>query len=369
MLHFLRMKKIILSVLFVSTIAIVSAQSAIVCTDLSSNLTRGSESKNVLALQNFLYAKGLLKATPNGYFGPGTFAAVKAYQKSQGVVQVGNTGPATRAAIKRDSCVQPSSPVTATSSVGNSTSSAIPAPQTSPLPVLNSLDLVTLFSGGATDWTFNLYGNHFSRTTNIVYFKNTATRRIYTIGTFASADGTIITLPKNITATAFSCGSNCSELLPPGLYEITVATEGGQTDAKTIQVQSFTSSVQTGAVQGAFPAHASNVKFGTFAFSLSAPVVVHAINLISATSTIPGGGYGNTILMDDILNAPVSTAGTAMTLSAFQSKIIDAYVDTNNTYSAGTGAAYFTVTVEDYIGKKLTTFTSPQFVVTIAGVL
>ncbi len=82
----------------------ISYASAASCTDIKVWLSRGYESSNVLALQNFLYEKGYLKATPNGYYGPGTFAGVKAYQKSLGFEQVGSVGPATRAAIKKDTC-------------------------------------------------------------------------------------------------------------------------------------------------------------------------------------------------------------------------------------------------------------------------
>jgi hypothetical protein len=82
---------------------LVSVQAS-TCVDLQSVLAKGAENSKVLSLQNFLFDKGYLKAKPNGYFGVGTFAAVKAYQKSLGLAQVGSVGPGTRAAIKRDSC-------------------------------------------------------------------------------------------------------------------------------------------------------------------------------------------------------------------------------------------------------------------------
>ena len=109
------MKKIF--VLIFSLISISSASVSAACVDLQSNLSRGAESERVLLFQNFLFEKGYLKATPNGYFGPGTFAAVKAYQKGLGLSQVGVIGPATRAALKKDSCGEnktptPTTPVT-----------------------------------------------------------------------------------------------------------------------------------------------------------------------------------------------------------------------------------------------------------------
>lgn len=95
------MKKI---VVFCLLIAGVTSASALSCLDLPKNLSRYQESSSILSLQNFLAEKGLLKNKPNGYFGVGTFAAVKAYQKSLGLSQGGNVGPATRAAIKQESC-------------------------------------------------------------------------------------------------------------------------------------------------------------------------------------------------------------------------------------------------------------------------
>lgn len=74
------------------------------CVDLNRGLARRDESSEVLLLQNFLFEKGYLTATPNGYFGPGTLAGVKAYQKSLGYEQAGNVGPMTRAALRRDTC-------------------------------------------------------------------------------------------------------------------------------------------------------------------------------------------------------------------------------------------------------------------------
>lgn len=96
------MKKIILSLVILLGISYTSAAQ---CLDLKTGLSRGVESSKVLALQNFLYEKGYLKAKPNGYFGGGTVSAVKIYQKSFNVEQSGNVGPTTRATIKKETCI------------------------------------------------------------------------------------------------------------------------------------------------------------------------------------------------------------------------------------------------------------------------
>jgi len=62
-------------------------------------LSVGSTGQDVLALQNILKDLGYLTATPNGYFGPATFEAVKQFQQDRGIDVRGYVGPATRDAL------------------------------------------------------------------------------------------------------------------------------------------------------------------------------------------------------------------------------------------------------------------------------
>jgi peptidoglycan hydrolase-like protein with peptidoglycan-binding domain/sugar lactone lactonase YvrE len=62
-------------------------------------LSRGSTGSDVIALQSLLSELGFFTVTPNGYFGPQTEAAVKAYQTSKGINPIGIVGPATLAAL------------------------------------------------------------------------------------------------------------------------------------------------------------------------------------------------------------------------------------------------------------------------------
>lgn len=97
------MKKFLLSLSFL--LVNISFAHALVCVDLSTDLTKGKETSDVLVLQNFLATKGFLTAKPNGYFGDGTFSAVKKYQKSVNLSQSGGVLPLTRAAIKKETCL------------------------------------------------------------------------------------------------------------------------------------------------------------------------------------------------------------------------------------------------------------------------
>jgi hypothetical protein len=64
---------------------------------------------DVFQLQKLLSQEGFLSATPNGYYGVATFAAVKKFQKDRGIKQTGNVGPATKDALN-----QVSTPVAST---------------------------------------------------------------------------------------------------------------------------------------------------------------------------------------------------------------------------------------------------------------
>lgn len=58
----------------------------------------------VSLLQDFLYAQGYLSSEPSGFFGQQTLAAVKAFQRANGLTGTGYVGPRTREIISRMSC-------------------------------------------------------------------------------------------------------------------------------------------------------------------------------------------------------------------------------------------------------------------------
>jgi peptidoglycan hydrolase-like protein with peptidoglycan-binding domain len=101
--------------------ALITTSSSVACTNTNTQvaavtipgilvraLGRGSEGQDVVVLQNFLIGRGLLAAgNSTGYFGPLTEAAVKSFQRAEGIVSsgdplstgYGNVGPSTRAKI------------------------------------------------------------------------------------------------------------------------------------------------------------------------------------------------------------------------------------------------------------------------------
>ncbi len=99
------------------------AASAQSMASFNTNLKMGSRGADVVALQSFLEAKGLLTmpaGTAKGYFGALTKSAVVAYQISKGVTPAsGYFGPLTRATANADTAVviTPTTPTTPTTPV------------------------------------------------------------------------------------------------------------------------------------------------------------------------------------------------------------------------------------------------------------
>ncbi|MFZ2706808.1 MAG: peptidoglycan-binding domain-containing protein [Minisyncoccia bacterium] len=71
------------------------------CPLITSYLTIGSRSSQVIALKKYLVSEKILSAgLSTNYFGPSTAAALKKWQKKKGIEPTGATGPKTRAALK-----------------------------------------------------------------------------------------------------------------------------------------------------------------------------------------------------------------------------------------------------------------------------
>jgi peptidoglycan hydrolase-like protein with peptidoglycan-binding domain len=121
------MKKVTLLFAFLLSLQQVSA---LTCVDFSENLFRTDENNNIKVLQDFLYEKGYLKATPNGYFGPGTFAAVKEYQTAKGINPTGVVGPLTRESLKTATCTASSSPASSPAKTSTTIPNTVPKTET-----------------------------------------------------------------------------------------------------------------------------------------------------------------------------------------------------------------------------------------------
>ncbi len=73
-------------------------------TQITKTLQRGSENNDVYVLQTMLANAGFLQAIPNGYFGYQTASAVRAFQRSNGILVTGTVGEITRNAVNERLC-------------------------------------------------------------------------------------------------------------------------------------------------------------------------------------------------------------------------------------------------------------------------
>lgn len=96
---------------------------------ISRTLAVGSSGPQVVTLQKILAAQGYLKTTPTGYFGSVTRQAVIAYQKANGLAQVGSVGPKTRALL--NAYVPTMDPVVA-APAPNTAPTGTPVPESAP---------------------------------------------------------------------------------------------------------------------------------------------------------------------------------------------------------------------------------------------
>lgn len=71
------------------------------CAAFNRSLYVGATGSDVTSLQSFLNARGYLKVSPTGYFGPLTFAAVEGWQADSGVVAKGGYGSGTFGPLSR----------------------------------------------------------------------------------------------------------------------------------------------------------------------------------------------------------------------------------------------------------------------------
>ncbi len=369
------MKKILIALVFCTSL--ISAASAAPCAILTTNLTRGAESDNVWLLQSFLAAKGYLKASPNGYFGPATLAAVKIYQRSVGLPQTGAVLTLTRAALKREVCFLDGAQAP-TETTNQSTSSVVTTfpvstVSTSTLtvtymrPTLSSVDRGTFFIGGVTTWNTVIYGTNFSPLSNFVYVRNLMTGKKYTLGTYLSGDGKSITMPTSLTRLTFSCGPGCSEALPAGNYDLTVANQGGESDPVYFSVKAFSISSLSGTLSSPVRQNAVASRLGSVSFSSEVPFYVTNIQANIVTEGLSGNtGVSNLVFKDELTGTAITNFGTEVTASEYQSKIIGIYGSLDS-MSSGTLTTSITVTITDYVSKKAATFVAPTFLTSVSG--
>lgn len=346
---------------------------AFTCTDVKVNLKRGAESKDVLALQQFLVEKKLLTATPNGYFGPATVRAVQAYQKSVGLTNSGSVLTLTRAQIKKETCTGGATNATTTTQNPNSKATTTAdikkqVVKTGPAPVVTSADKAVVLLGGNTEWMINIKGSNFSTTTNTVLLEKKDSSKKYTVGTFSSLDKKTITLPKNLGSLTFPCGASCRQRLQEGEYFIVVETpEGGESKrSEYVIVKDATITSSSATTNASIPYVATSTRLGTFTFKANTPLRISTIKFSLDGSNASSTNLTKVVFKDEQTGQVIPSAGAGIELYQEEYRNIGVYANVE-TQKAVKAVATFTLDVVDTVGKKTTSFVSPTFPVSFDG--
>jgi hypothetical protein len=367
-------KLFIVSLLFPCFFSVLSV-SALVCTDLQVNLKKGSESKSVLALQNFLFEKKFLTAKPNGYFGGGTEKAVQAYQASLGIPASGAVFAMTRGAIKKDSCSTTTKIVTTTTKstptpekvVVATTTKQVTGPVktvlTGPAPSVTAVDKGIIFIHGQTDWQVSVTGKNFATSSNTVYLQDRKTSKRYTVGVFASPDKTKIILPKSLGSLVMPCGGTCKKLLDPGEYFVVVETkEGGESYlGPYLVVRGLETTSATQTTNKAIPYQATSTKLGTCNFIAYAPTTVSSVTFSMNQGNATTTELSSVSFKDEDTRKVLINGGTGQQMYEGQYLQLGVYANVLTVATTTlTKQAYCVLSFTD-TNSKLTTINSPIF--------
>lgn len=392
------------------------------CLDLTYNTGLGSKDLNtngeVTSLQDFLRAGNYLKVEPTGYFGNLTVQAVKDFQSANNIEPVGQVGQITKKQIKNLSCnvanltsnnqvtvsdnnldnsnngcllgylfsvttgkscnTTQSVISTQTNTVVNNTSAVKTLTNVvldnAPTPTLTSIDSWLFLEGGVQSG-FVLNGVNFSTSSNIIYVKDKKYGTKYNIGTFEStATGTVISTNTSLTSTEYDCGNGCLQKIPKGEYEMTVSVSGKESSSIPISIGSFNSSTMSGSNNSSVK-KGTAVKIGTVSFGSGTPFKLDSISASIRYDRL-SGKVSNYFLKDEsngeiISNqnqTPNVSFGDTENVYAFTTKVYGLYADID---VSGYGYLYvtFNVNIKDFNLKNKTTFTMPEFVVTLTDAM
>lgn len=298
------------------------------CVDLPNNLLRGDENSYVLKLQNYLVKKGLLTSVPNGYYGVGTTAAVKAYQNQQGLKETGDTLTMMREEIKSETCLPDKEVVVAQGAI---------------LP------------------------------------EGCSSQAGFSIVTGQSCS-TVISLPEGCTSAngySVTTGASCTVIAqatqPPVVTPVSpVVTQVVAPVATTTELYtSLTLQLTPNSPGLPFIQNSTHVKLATVAIHSPSTLTVSGLTLIVASSSVTSNTISNFTLtdvgQDKILNGGPVFSFSNQTVLANQAKVYEIYGDIGAVTNPSNGFIDFNgvVTLKDN-GSTITNVVIPTFTVLLS---
>ncbi|MEN9338035.1 MAG: hypothetical protein RIQ41_349, partial [Candidatus Parcubacteria bacterium] len=157
-------------------------------------------------------------------------------------------------------------------------------------------------------------------------------------------------------------------MLPAGDYDISIETEGGESNTLRTKINTFSISSSSGSPYTSIKQMATGTLLGVVSFSASVPYEISEVSAQTASDGLQGGaGLTNVVIKDEITKEVLSTFIGAPALSAYQSKIVGVYGDIES-FTSGYIHGTVTVTINDFVGKKQSTFISAPFSVSVSGI-
>ncbi len=239
-------------------------------------------------------------------------------------------------------------------------------------PQINSIDAITLISGGSMTAPMIIRGAGFSTSSNTILFTPQNSQKTYTLGTFSSATGTSISAVPSFTVKPVPCGTNCSETVPAGNYNVIVRNQGGESNAGYISVKSVKTQTTPNSPNASFMPKSTHVKLATYTLSSSVGAELKAFTLsVISSSTIATKVSNFTltdVLADKIINGGPSFTFKDTYLADNQTKIYELYADIADIVDGKGGQVYVTgnFTLQEYLGKNNITVPVPEFLMTIS---
>ncbi len=270
----------------------------------------GSKGSDVITLQRFLIDKGYLNIpTATDYFGSLTSAALKKYQKAEGLTgsSYGIFDDATKIKISMACGGITTPPVTPP--VGTTT-----PPVTTGNPTITSFSPATATPGSIV--TIN--GTGFGSGNATVYLTGpNGNMTISNVNSISGGPGLSFTLPLTNTETSMCTGSftssNCSNYLTPGTYTVNVKNPGGiSSNYMTLAVTAYNANATTTSPATTTPSTGTTT-----------PSTASTTPTITSLST-NSGGVGSTVTITGTGFAP---SGNTVT---FGTATISALTSTNN---------------------------------------
>lgn len=198
-------------------------------------------------------------------------------------------------------------------------------------PYIDSIGRTVFLSGSSMNIPLTINGTGFASASNTVVLKLQGNTKSYTLGTFPSATGTLITATSGFTISPFSCGTNCSEIPTPGRYDVIVKNQGGESNTGVVSLQGITSTSLSNAADASFKPKNTHVKLGTVTVSSPSPVTLKTLVFTLHGSSTLVSKVTNFTLTDAMTGKVINSGPTfnlgSEVVSDYKTKIYELYAD------------------------------------------